>query len=1045
MKRFTSALNSALTAGLGLGASLLTWTAQAQTPDQLPPNTFWIEAEDFDYGGGLALPNASVMPYVGSLYDGLGAIFGVDYDSTELAPATLEEYRRGLWPPVFLRAGGAVKRPGGVLLIFNYAISNPSPNHWFNYTRQIPPGLYRIAAAMSHPRSAPNLLRGRLGLVVSGAGTASQVVKELGEFVGPGTGALDRVAMVGLSDAQGRAVAVRLAAEQTTLRFTMDSADFDGLALVPAADPEIVARPATGFTVPSNSRFNIAVTCFETSLAPDSIEFWLDGENLTSAAVITAGPRDARLYYRAPALLPLGPHHYQLKFALDQGAPRQVLYDANFMVYAVQIQPDLLLRGTFDFAFIGDKVYSDTGEGQTKTQELDPGDHTSYLVSLRNRGNALCEFTLKGTPSSDGWTIRYFAGAQEVTDQMVQAGYTPPALLRQDIVDLRVEVSPSATLTESSSKGILVTAISTDDDTKRDAVKIIATVAAPPGSPPGAQFTGASELVQATTLGLVSSPDGTQLLLAEQSSTFPFIWVPNSNEATVSKVDTRTGQELARYRTSPRSDASPSRTTVDLLGNCWVANRVTAAAVKIGLLETGGYIDRNANGVLDTSFDANGDGDITGDELLPWGKDECVLTEIALLPGREATYVPGTPGVPYANNYWDPGTRGLAVDALGNVWLGTFGTQKFYYVEGDTGRILRTIDVSSARHSSYGAVMDIRGVLWSSGFGGNHVLRLDPATGLFKTIDVGHLVYGVGLDRNDHLFAVGLGERKLSRINVLTATLDWTVDGSDGGRGVTVTDDADVWTADSAGTSVSRWSNDGVLKTNILVGFAPSGVAVDHAGKVWVVHLGDESIRRIDPANNTVDLIKNIRGSEHYGYSDMTGLVARNASARIGNWQFVHNSRIPGAQWTAVTWQGAEPAGTSIRVKVRSSDDRLRWSAWETVTNGAQLKTTPPGKYLEVQALLHSSLRTTSPALGALTVVAPIPPTRLEAIAYLAPGEFHFGLLGVESRFYEIQVSTNLIQWRAISTIPGAAGWRTLIDPVARLYPRRFYRAVMKP
>ena len=1045
MKTFTSPLSSAVAAGLGLGASLLTWTAQAQTPDQLPPNTFWIEAEDFDYGGGQSLPNASVMPYVGALYDGLGAIFGVDFDSTELAPTTPEVYRLSLWPPVFLRPGGAVKRPGGVLLVFNYAISNPSPNHWLNYTRRIPPGLYRIAAAMSHPRSAPNLLRGRLGLVVSGAGTTSQVVKELGEFVGPGTGAIDRVAMVGLSDPQGRAVAVRLASEQTILRFTMDSADFDGLALVPATDPEIVARPGPSFTVPSNSRFNFAVTCFETSLAPGTVEFWLDGENLTSQAAITAGPRDARVYYRAPALLNLGPHYYQLKFALDQGSPRQVLYDANFTVYAVQIQPDLLLRGTFDFAFIGDKVYSDTGEGQTKAQELDPGDHASYLVSLRNRGNALCEFTLKGTPSSDGWVIRYFADGREVTEQMVLAGYTPPALLRQDIVDLRVEISPPATLTDSSSKEVLVTAISTDEDTKRDAVKIVATVAAPPGSPAGAQFSGASELVKATTLGLISSPDGTQLQLAEQSSTFPFIWVPNSDEASVSKVDTRTGQEVARYRTSPRSDASPSRTTVDLLGNCWVANRITAAAVKIGLLETGGYIDRNANSVIDTSFDANGDGDITGDELLPWGKDECVLFEIALLPGQEATYVPGAPGVPYANDYWTPGTRGLAVDALGNVWLGTFGTQKFYYVEGDTGRILRTIDVSSAGHSSYGAVMDIRGVLWSSGFSGGHVLRLDPATGSFKKIDVEHLVYGVGLDRNDHLFVVGLGERKLSRINVLTATREWTVEGSDGGRGVTVTDDGDVWTADSSASTVSRWSNNGVLKASIIVGSGPSGVAVDHAGKVWVVHLGDESIRRIDPANNSVDLLKNIRSGEHYGYSDMTGLVARNASARIGNWQFVHNSRVPGAQWTAVTWQGAEPAGTSIRVKVRSSDNRLRWSAWETVVNGALLKTTPPGKYLEVQALLHSSLRTTSPALSALTVVAPTPPTRLEAGAYSRTGEFDFRLFGVENRFYEIQVSTNLTQWRAISTIPGAAGWRTLIDPVARLYPRRYYRAVMKP
>ena len=40
---------------------------------------------------------------------------------------------------------------------------------------------------------------------------------------------------------------------------------------------------------------------------------------------------------------------------------------------------------------------------------------------------------------------------------------------------------------------------------------------------------------------------GGQLTLSAQSVTWPFIWVPNSNEGTVSKVDVRTGAELARY------------------------------------------------------------------------------------------------------------------------------------------------------------------------------------------------------------------------------------------------------------------------------------------------------------------------------------------------------------------------------------------------------------------------------------------------------------------------------------------------------------------
>jgi len=111
-------------------------------------------------------------------------------------------------------------------------------------------------------------------------------------------------------------------------------------------------------------------------------------------------------------------------------------------------------------------------------------------------------------------------------------------------------------------------------------------------------------------------------------------------EGSVSKVDTRDGRELGRYRTGPDTLGSPSRTTVDLQGNCWVANRTTGSILKIGLYENGQYLDRNGNGRIDTSQDTNGDGDITGAEVLAWGQDECVLAEVIVIPGKEGTFVP---------------------------------------------------------------------------------------------------------------------------------------------------------------------------------------------------------------------------------------------------------------------------------------------------------------------------------------------------------------------------------------------------------------------
>ena len=125
-------------------------------------------------------------------------------------------------------------------------------------------------------------------------------------------------------------------------------------------------------------------------------------------------------------------------------------------------------------------------------------------------------------------------------------------------------------------------------------------------------YTNDIDFDNGTMAGLEHNTTKNQLQISNPPTTIPFIWIPNSNNGTVSKVDTRTGKELARYRVSPYSYSSPSRTTVDLQGNCWVANRQTSTAVKIGLYENGGYIDRNMNGIIETSRDLNDDGIING-------------------------------------------------------------------------------------------------------------------------------------------------------------------------------------------------------------------------------------------------------------------------------------------------------------------------------------------------------------------------------------------------------------------------------------------------
>lgn len=638
-------------------------------------------------------------------------------------------------------------------------------------------------------------------------------------------------------------------------------------------------------------------------------------------------------------------------------------------------RPDLLAKAGDELAYVGDNVFNADGAGQVRSRTASVGIPATYVLALQNDGNQVDAFRVAAAAVSGDWTVRYYDAAiagNDITAAITSpSGYTTAHMTPVSTSVFRVEVTPTAGIADGEQTTILVTATSITDPAKLDAVRVVTTAAAPSAIPIGRTYTLDADFDEGALVGVEHETVHDQLQLTQSSATFPFIWVPNSNEGTVSKVDTLTGREMGRYRVCPETVyGNPSRTTVDLEGSCWVGNRQCGTVVKIGLLENGGYLDRNGNGLIDTSQDVDGNGNITGSELLPWGQDECVMWEVVLVPGyAEGPYVPGTYPGPYVNHYWDPGPRGLAVDAKNNVWVGTWATQKFYYLDGASAQIRRIVDVSLAGHTSYGAVIDNNGIVWSSAHSGAHVLWLDPSNYRFGTVSLPTWTYGLGLDRANHLFISGYNNGKLYRVDCNTKTFEWGQPSRDVVRGVTVTDDGDVWTADSDGmNSVTRFSNNGVQKTTIPVGVNPTGVAVDAAGKVWVVNTDDQFIRRIDPATNAVDLSKRILNGSHYGYSDMTGIVCRSTTTRMGNWTVVHDARAVDTPWGTISWTADTPGNTSVQVKVRSSNDRQRWSDWVTAANGAALTGVAPGRFLEVRATLQSLGAGVSPVLYDLTV-----------------------------------------------------------------------------
>jgi DNA-binding beta-propeller fold protein YncE len=473
---------------------------------------------------------------------------------------------------------------------------------------------------------------------------------------------------------------------------------------------------------------------------------------------------------------------------------------------------------------------------------------------------------------------------------------------------------------------------------------------------------------------------------------YPFLWVAASYRNTVVKIHTETGAIVGEYRSAPDDlpdpdlgGRNPSRTTVDRLGNLWVSNRNSGLATglvgedgrpyvlldgsvtRIGLLEAGQCVDRDGNGVIDTS---GGLGDVR-----PWtnaggadtlggiatADDECILLFKRVDP---------------------PSTRHLSIDHDGNVWVGGdalagIPDKKFQLLDGRTAAVLRTIDLNDPADSGepgplfsgpfaagYGGFNDCNGYVWSAGNFTNTLLRIDPTKpngdpDLILPIDVGTTSYGLGLAPDGFVWHGTFASSTLIKYAPSGAVAGGPYASAPGElRGVAVSPfDGHAWAVSSTADLLARHAPDGTLLALVPVGDYPTGVAIDSTGKVWVVNREAGTAQRVDPATNAVELTVDMNMVGHpmrdapspYNYSDMTGSLALMV-APFGRWTVTTTGPCPETTWTSVAWSGLEPGASRLTVEVRSAEDAgaLQAAAFQVVGNGAPLAG-PVGRLLETR------------------------------------------------------------------------------------------------
>jgi hypothetical protein len=346
---------------------------------------------------------------------------------------------------------------------------------------------------------------------------------------------------------------------------------------------------------------------------------------------------------------------------------------------------------------------------------------------------------------------------------------------------------------------------------------------------------------------------------------FSYIWIANSPEGTVSKIDTFIAEEVARYRTGPGSP-DPSRTSVNLDGDAAVLNRAGSVIKIAAKIED--CVDQNGDGQINTSTGPN--------DVLEWTADECVLWyyELPFVDGVSA----------------GPRTLAWNGEESPSVWVGwrwQYNVGRILRLDGETGQPDADAEVPDWRdyfaQGIYGGASTEEGDLWAIGKGG-YIIRVDADTTNIERWDhdtepgYPEVFYGMALDAEGTPWMVGQSGY-IRYFDTSSLTLETVTQLDHNYRGMAIDSEGFAWLAiGSAPTSdpecgITKFKLDTMTVEVDLFALPncvePVGVSIDVEGYVWVVDRGADRAYKIHP--DSFDVVEVTGLVSPYTYSDMTG------------------------------------------------------------------------------------------------------------------------------------------------------------------------------
>ncbi len=354
---------------------------------------------------------------------------------------------------------------------------------------------------------------------------------------------------------------------------------------------------------------------------------------------------------------------------------------------------------------------------------------------------------------------------------------------------------------------------------------------------------------------------------------FSYIWIANTDDGSVAKINTQTMIEEARYRTmaaQPAGETGPSRTSVNLGGNAVaVANR-GGGLTKILAVDC----DPGTNGQpgLQTS---TGAGDVQ-----PFLADDCVQwhTPFPYDTQRPVAWAPGVLDE-RACTYSEEKVWTAGCSTAADAWV------TVNYVDGDTGVVEEAIQVVGFACSSlspYGGAVNAAGDFWFTSLtpGADQLGFVDRATFEYEVFVPPITPYGMTVDHAGRVWlAQWVGAQNASAARYTPSTGQWDLANNHVANVMSgIQEDADgrmwmnYWSYDGGMTGGLTYIDVETMEVGPAFEIAASerrGISVDLDGNVWSTARYDNTAYRFNPDTLQVDTYAGLIGP--YTYSDMTG------------------------------------------------------------------------------------------------------------------------------------------------------------------------------